>query len=235
MSRLSATLVHDVRLQARNKVYLVIGVVTCGTAFALGALFDPEQLRFFMPILVLGGTTATTVFLVGLLLQLERGEGTLDPVNVSPLRPLEYLGSKWLTLMALAIVESALIAGIAFGSGISVAWLLIAVILRASLGVAVGIAVGVRYRSMIRFLAPAILASVAFDLPNIWYLELWSTPLFYLLPTMPSLLLAKAAFLPIEPLQIAYAVVYGTLAVGAAMLWASRSMNRFVVRGEPAR
>ena len=51
-------------------------------------------------------------------------------------------------------------------------------------------------------------------------------------PTLPSLLLAKAAFLPVDPLQLAYACVYGTLAVGAAVFWASRALDRFVVRGE---
>ncbi len=70
------------------------------------------------------------------------------------------------------------------------------------------------------------------DLPIVWYLELWPSPLFYLWPAMPSLLLAKAAFLPVDSLQLAYAGVYGALAVGAALFWASRSMDRFVVRGE---
>ena len=51
--------------------------------------------------------------------------------------------------------------------------------------------------------------------------------------SVDSLLLAKAAFLPVEPLQLVYACVYGVLAVGAALLWAARSLDRFVVRGEP--
>jgi hypothetical protein len=90
----------------------------------------------------------------------------------------------------------------------------------------------VRYRSITHFLVPAAALSVAFDLPVLWYLELWPTSLFYLWPTLPSLLLAKAAFLPVDPLELVYACIYGVLAIGAAVLWASRSLDRFVVRGE---
>ncbi len=79
---------------------------------------------------------------------------------------------------------------------------------------------------------PVVAFSLAFDLPVLWYLELWPSPLFYLWPTLPSLLLAKAAFLPVDPLELVYACVYGALAVGAAVFWAARSLDRFVVRGD---
>ncbi len=232
MSRLSATLRLDAQLQARNKVYLIIAVAALGLAFALRALFTPGQLHFFMPLVALSGVSLTTYFLIGVLLLLERGEGTLDVVLVSPLRSAEYLASKLLTVTALALVESALIVGIVYGLAFSLPWLVLAVLMRAGLVGAVGVAVGARYRSITGFLLPGIALTVAFDLPVLWYLELWPSPLFYVWPTLPSLLLAKAAFLPVDPLQLAYACVYGTLAVGAAVFWASCALDRFVVRGE---
>jgi fluoroquinolone transport system permease protein len=232
MSRLSATLRLDVALQARNKVYLIIGVAAFGLAFALRALFSPEQLHFFMPLVALSGVGVTAFFLVGVLLLLERGEGTLDVVLVSPLRASEYLASKLLTVTALAMIEGTFIAGIAYGLGFSLPWLLLAVLLRAGLVAAVGVALAVRYRSITDFLLPVVALSLAFDLPILWYLELWPSPLFYLWPTLPSLILAKAAFMPVDPLQLIYACTYGALAFGAAVFWASRAIDRFVVRGE---
>ena len=65
-----------------------------------------------------------------------------------------------------------------------------------------------------------------------YWAEIWPTSLFYLWPSMPPLLLAKSAFFAVEPLQLVYAFVYGPLVVGAALFWASRSIDRFVVRGE---
>ncbi len=133
MSRLAATLRLDARLQARNRVYVIIGVVALALAFALRALFTPDQLRFFMPLIALSGVGITAFVLVGVLLLLERLEGTLDVVLVSPLRPGEYLASKLLTVTALALVEGAVIAGIAYGLGFSIPWLVLAVLLRAGL------------------------------------------------------------------------------------------------------
>jgi len=232
VSRLSSTLLLDSQLQARNKVYLIVVAAAFALAFALRALVTPDQLHFFMPVLVMYGVSVTTVFLVGVLLLIERGEGTLNVVMVSPLRPREYLASKLITLAGLALVESVIMAGVAFGLGFSFGWLVLAVVMRASMGVGVGVAVGVRYSSITRFLLPAIFASLAFDLPIIWYFELWPSPLFYLWPSMPPLLLAKAAFLPVDPLQLVYAFGYGTLVAGVALFWASRAIDRFVVRGE---
>ena len=234
MSRLTSTLRLDAQLQARNKVYLIIGVAAFAFAFVFDALLTPDQLQFFMPVLIMYGVSMTTVFLVGVLLLIERSQGTLSVVMVSPLRPAEYLASKLITLTVLALVESAIMAVVAYGLGFSFAWFVLAVVMRASMGVAVGVAVGVRFRSITRFLVPAIGLSLAFDLPNIWYFELWPSPLFYLWPSMPPLLLAKAAFVEVEPLQLVYALLYGALVVGAALIWASRSIDRFVVRGELA-
>ncbi len=232
MSRLSSTLRLDSRLQSRYKVYLIVVGAAVFLGLTLRAVVTPDQLNFFMPVLVMYGVSVTTVFLVGVLLLLERGEGTLDVVMVSPLRPGEYLASKLITLVSLALVESAVMAIIAYGLGFSFGWLVLAVVMRASMGVAVGVAVGVRYRSITHFLLPGILASLAFDFPNFWYFEIWPSPLFYLWPSMPPLLLAKSAFLPTDPLQVVYAFVYGGLVVGIFLLWASRSIDRFVVRGE---
>ena len=234
MSRLTSTLRLDAQLQARNKVYLIIGVAAFAFAFVFDALLTPDQLQFFMPVLIMYGVSMTTVFLVGVLLLIERSQGTLSVVMVSPLRPAEYLASKLITLTVLALVESAIMAVVAYGLGFSFGWFVLAVVMRASMGVAVGVAVGVRFRSITRFLVPAIGLSLAFDLPNIWYFELWPSPLFYLWPSMPPLLLAKAAFVEVEPLQLVYALLYGALVVGAALIWASRSIDRFVVRGELA-
>jgi len=234
VTRLSSTIRLDSRLQARHKVYLIVAIAVLGMALALRAVFSPDQLHFFMPVLVMSGVNVTTVFLVGVLLLIERSQGTLSVVMVSPLRPSEYLASKVLTLTALALAEGFVLAGVAYGLGFNFGWLGLAVVMRAAMGIAVGVAVGVRYRSITRFLFPGILAALAFDLPAIWYLELWTSDIFYAWPSTPPMILAKAAFRPIGPGELAYALGYGTLGVGAALIWARRSIDRFVVRGDLA-
>jgi fluoroquinolone transport system permease protein len=234
MSRLTSTLRLDAMLQARYHVYWIVVGTTVALGAALRSVLTPDQLDFFMPVIVMYGVSLTTVFLVGVLILLERSDGTLDAQMVSPLRPGEYLASKITTLVGLALVESVCMALFAYGPGFSLGWLVLAVTMRATIGVAVGVAVAVRYRAITRFLLPGIAASLAFDLPSIWYFGLWPTALFYVWPSMPPLLLAKSAFLPVEPLQWVYAFLYGGLVVATAVWWARRSIERFVVRGEVA-
>ncbi|MGH0035510.1 MAG: hypothetical protein ACQGVK_10850 [Myxococcota bacterium] len=231
MSRLAATLGLDARLQARNRVYWIVTGVAVALALALRALFTPDQLRFFMPVLALSGVSITAFFLVGVLLMLERGEGTLDVVLVSPLRPAEYLASKLFSVTSLALGEALIVTGVGYGAGFQVSWLVLGVLLRAGLTAAVGVALAVRYRGLTDFLLPAIAFSMAFDLPLLWYLEVWPAAGLALWPTWPSLLLAKAAFTPVDTLHLAYACGYGALALGAAVFWALRAIDRYVVRG----
>lgn len=233
MSRLVATMGHDGRLQARNHVYVIVGIATLLLAVPLRVLLTAEQVRFFMPLLALSGVGLTAFFLVSVLMLLERGEGTLDAVAVSPLRPSEYLASKIATVTALALIEGVAIAGIAFAGAFSLPWLALAVVMRAAFVAAVGIAVAVRYQSITRFLFPAVGLTVLFDGPVLFYLELWPSSIFYLWPTLPPLLLAKAAFVSTEPLELVYACGFGAASVAAAWWWAQRSIERFVVRGEP--
>lgn len=232
MSRLAATLALDARLQARNRIYVVIGIVALALALPLRALFTPAQLHFFMPVLALSGVGLTALLLVGVLVMLERGEGTLDVVLVSPLRPHEYLASKILTVSALAVVEGVAIALVTYGPGFSVGWLVIAIALRAGLVAAVGIAVAVRYRQLTEFLVPLAALGLLLDLPLVWYFQLSTSPVFLLLPTAPSLLLARAAFFDASGASIAWGLVGGTAGVALAVAWALRSLDRFVVRGE---
>lgn len=232
-ARLRATLALDARLQARSQIQVIVIVAALLLAGALRALFTAEQLRFFMPLIALSGVSLTTAFVVGVLVLLERSEGTLDVVRVSPLRPGEYLASKLATLVALALVEGALVTVVAFGTGFAAPWLVLGVLLRAGLGAAAGLAVGVRYDSITRLLMPVIGLALAFDLPVLWYLGFVPGALAYPWPSTPSLILAKAAFYPVTPLELGYALVYGTVAVAVAVLAARRAFDRFVVRGEP--
>ena len=206
MSRLSATMRLDTRLQARNKIYAVVGGVSVALALALRALFDPGQLEYFMPLISLGGVHATTFFVVAMIIMLEREEGMLSVVLVSPLRTSEYLGSKIATLTALALAESLVIAAVAYGAGLAVPWLVLAVLHRAALGVALGVAVGVRFASIMRFLVPGIATMIVLDLPLLWYFGIVDSSLLLLLPTAPSIVLGKAAFLSVPGIAAALRV-----------------------------
>ncbi len=53
MSRLSSTVRLDSLLQARYKVYVIVVGTALGLGLALRAVVTPEQLNFFMPVMIM--------------------------------------------------------------------------------------------------------------------------------------------------------------------------------------
>ncbi|CAN0598147.1 unnamed protein product, partial [Laminaria digitata] len=90
----------DVRLQARSRLY-VIGIVVSVMLGALGRfLIGPQHAAQAVPILYLLGLGGTTYIYGATMVLLERSEGTLLALRVSPLSEKTYLLSKLINLTA---------------------------------------------------------------------------------------------------------------------------------------
>lgn len=220
MKRLAAAAGLDVRLQARSRLYS-IGVVVA-LVFGIGArVYLPAELvgralpAFYL--LALGGTTY--MFGASLLL-MERSEGTLQALRVSPLRTREYLAAKLLTLTGFAAVEAAIVFAVA-ARGAAVAPLpLVAGVLALGAGYTLlGLGQVASHDSVTAFLFPgALVVAGALQLPFLFVLGVGPDPLWYAIPSQGPLLLMLGAFEPLEPWQWVYAVTVS--AGGVAAAWA---------------
>ena len=107
----------DALLQARNGFYWATAFVVV----VIGALLlnVPEAARAdraaWVPALLAINLQITTFFFVAGLILLERDEGTLTALAVSPLSAGVYLAARTITLTALAAVETIAIVWIVFG------------------------------------------------------------------------------------------------------------------------
>jgi fluoroquinolone transport system permease protein len=209
VSRLSAALRLDLRLLWRYRVVYAGAFVAALWLVVLAQL--PAELRplavpfaLFTDLAVVG-----YYFLAGLVL-LEREEGSLVALAVTPLRFPEYLASKLITLTALAIALSVAVAAAGQGGPWSPAWLVVGVVLTSLLTLLVGFLIVARYETISEFLVPSSLPFVVLMAPMLDYFEIWQHPLLYAIPSQGSLLLLRAAFAPVETWQLAYGVLYLT-------------------------
>lgn len=164
MKRFWAALKGDIRYQWRYGFYFIYMFMTAvfivivrllpgqwqQTALTLTLLSDPALLGFFF---------------IGGILQLERGEGLLDALFLSPLRPHEYLLSKALSLSLIAAAAGTVVA---LGSGIpGVRWALLVpvMIVGSACFTFAGVAVSVNLRSTNAFLSVDGLWEVILLLP----------------------------------------------------------------------
>lgn len=224
MTRVAATLRTDVRVQLRNGFYLATAFVVACSVVLLRWL-PPEIAALLLPVVVLGNIVVNTFYFVSALLLLERGEGTFAAQSVTPLRANEYLASKVLTLTALSLVESLLIAAAVAGLDGRLVMMSIGIALAAVLFCLTGVALIVHYDSINEFIMPSVLYTAVLSLPVLGYFGVGAREWYLPHPIQGPLELMRAQT-PSTPGGLAYAIVYPLLWIVPVSLWSRRALQR---------
>jgi fluoroquinolone transport system permease protein len=236
--RIAAATLTDLRLQWRAG-FVLAGVVVAimMIAIVLPWLSDGAQplLELSLPTFVLGNLTTTAFFFAAAMATLERQEGSLDAIAVSPLRLSEYLVAKASSLALLATVETLVIIAVLYRGELDWPLLVVTTALLSALYTLGGFAAVLRYRSITDFLMPAVAFLVFVQLPILDSLGVWTNAIFYLFPTQPYLILLRAVTRDVPLWQLVYGVAGGALSLALAYVWARRRYERFICGGRGGR
>jgi fluoroquinolone transport system permease protein len=178
-----------------------------------------------LPVVLLENILINTFYFVSALLLLERGEGTLAAQSVTPLRGDEYLASKVMTLTALSLVESLLIATAVAGLDGRLLMMSIGIALAATLFCLSGVALIVHYESINEFIMPSVLYTAVLSLPILGYFGVGAREWYLLHPIQGSLELMQMQT-PYMPTRLAYAIGYPLLWLIPIALWSRRALRR---------
>jgi fluoroquinolone transport system permease protein len=211
----------DVIVQARNGFYWASAFLVIVISALL--LNVPENVRansaIWVPALLAVNLQITTFFFVAGLMLLERDEGTLNALAVSPLSPSGYLAMRIFSLTGLAAAETIAIVWIGFGTGGS--WPLI-LGGTAALGIiytGFGAAVATRYESVNALLLPASAFVALLLLPLLPHFGLAPRLPFFAHPLEPPMTLIRAGYGAIGRVEVAFGV-FGSLGWSAiAFIW----------------
>jgi fluoroquinolone transport system permease protein len=233
VTRLISTLRLDVLNQYRERFYFASALVLAVMGAVIGVL-PPAAVAVLPAILLTNMLVATFVFLGGLLL-LEKGQGTLEGLIVTPLKPGEYLLAKILSLTGLAVLENVVITAAARVSGLlseaDWGWVLIGSALSGAVYTLLGFLTVIRYDTLNEFLMPMIFATALLQLPALVCFGMPEYRLLYLLPTHGPLLMFQAALNPLPPATMIYAVLYPSAWILVSFSWGRRALRRFVTGG----
>jgi fluoroquinolone transport system permease protein len=231
VSRLLASLRADARLQFRHGFYYAGGFVAVLMVFGLRQLPRDVLAEVFPPFFAFGLPITTFYFVAGLLL-LEKGEGTLEALVVTPLRVHEYLLSKVATLTLLAGAENLLVLVAVYGAQVSWIPLLAGFVGLSAFYTCLGFVAVVRYDSINEFLMPSVLFMMALQVPLLDYVGIVESPVFLAWPSQAGLFVLRDAFGELAGWERAYAALALPVWVGLAFWWARRAFRRLVVRRE---
>jgi fluoroquinolone transport system permease protein len=230
ITRLVSTLHWDARLQFRNGFYYASAFVAVVFIVLLSQFsIHQKTLALLLPAILMQNILMNTFYFMAGIVLLEKGEGILEGLVVSPLRKGEYLLSKVITLTLLSLVEVMVVAIALYGFGFNLSLMAAGVVLLGIFFALLGFVAVARYESINTFLLPSVLMVTLLSIPLLDYFGLWQSWLVYLHPVQAPLLLMKAAFQPVAGWQLVYGVVYSVVWVGVTYAWSRRAFYRFVI------
>jgi len=170
-----------------------------------------------------------TFYFIGGLVLLEKSEGSLQALAVSPLRPWEYIAAKVASLALLSVLEAGVIVLATHGPRFDVLFFAVGVGLTAVLFALYGFVAVARYSSINAFLFPSMVYTAVLGLPVLDVLGIWPHSAWLLHPVRAPLVLLEAAFQPVPAWRIGYAIGYGAVSSVALGWLALGAYERHVV------
>jgi fluoroquinolone transport system permease protein len=218
----------EARLQLRGGFVAAYAFLAALYAVLLASL-PPGAREAALPPVLLTETAVVGFFFAGTLLHLERAEGALDALAVTPVPPAALVLARALSLAALAAPAALAMGWAATGGRARLPLLLAAAGLATAFFVAAGLAVASRFDSLERFAIWGGLGTTLLGLPVLPYLGIAPSAAWALHPTFPTVaLLASACGAGIPgapPLAALLALHLAWLA--AVVVLAARWIGRF--------
>ena len=179
--RFFSALKNDIRFQVKYGFYFLYAFFSAVYTAAL-ALVPAAYRRAAAALIVLTDPALLGVFFIGGIWLLEKGEGLHRFWGISPLRPLEYILAKAISLALLSTAAADLIALAGCGGAVRLGALSGGVFVGAVTFNLLGLGVACRARSVNHYLLLTILPLVLVSVPPVLAAGGWAQPLLELFP-----------------------------------------------------
>ncbi len=228
--RIVNALKADVRFQLKQGFYLVYIILTLTYMVVLGKL-PQEWKSAIIPLVLFSDPSMVGFFFIGALVMLEKVQGVIQYVVVTPLRSLEYLLAKVLSLTILAIAATIMITLVTYGYALNWFLLILAVILTSSFFVFYGFIVAVRCTTLNQYFIRMIPYLLLIVLPCFSLLGFPYAWVFNVFPSVAGLKLVYGAFNGIDPLSAAALSIYLLAANLAMARYVEKVFDRMATEG----
>lgn len=162
--RLITSMLHDIKYQYRHGFYFIYIIVVFFYFIIFEILPDSWRTHAVTAVLFLDPVVLGFFFIGGILL-LEKGERVLDALFVSPLTVWEYVISKAISLSILSMSAGLIIAASGLGRRANFALLVPVLLLGSVVYTFVGLAAGVKAKSVNQFMIITVPAEILLGAP----------------------------------------------------------------------
>jgi fluoroquinolone transport system permease protein len=158
------------------------------------SLLPPDVLQIAAPLVVFSDPTVLGLFFIGGIVMLEKLQGILMVVVITPLRSWEYLLAKVFSLALVSLMAS--LAIVLLTPGLEVKWsvLIISTLLSSSLFTLLGIMISAGCRTVNQYFVKMVPYMLLFILPCFSLIGFPYSKIFLLFPSVAALQLMMGAF-----------------------------------------
>jgi fluoroquinolone transport system permease protein len=218
----------DMRFQLKQGFYLVYVLITIMYLILLSFL-PQEALSIALPMIVFSDPSILGLFFIGGIIMLEKVQGVLSVLVVSPLRTIEYILSKVISLAFVSVLAALAITG--FSHYGSVSWLLVflSTILTSGIFTLSGIMINAGCQTVNQYMIKTVPYMLLFVLPCLSLIGFPYSWLFTIIPSVAALRLMLGAYMGI-PLYEAIALIIYLIGMNYLFLrWTIRVFENKII------
>ena len=228
MKRLLAAIKWDLILQVKYQILSVAAIVTILYTLIFKLLVRDEFDEILILLIFTDPAMLGFIF-IGALVLFEKGSNTIDALVVTPMRIVEYLFSKVVSLGIIATACALIMAIAGHGPAFNYLLYIYAVFMTSAIVTLLGFAGASRIRSFNQYfiIIPQFLAPLALPLLNFFNVcDCW---LLYILPTQATLNLLWASFHSIAPIDMVYSILYLPVWLVISYFFAAHSFRKHIL------
>ena len=198
----------DVKFQFRQGFYVVYAILTLIYMLVIHQI--PESMKIsVVPLVIYCDPTIVGFFFIGGIIMLEKNQGILEYLIVTPLRPKEYLMAKIISLTILAVIASIVITITTYGGEINWMLFILSVIISSFFFTLYGFFVAAKSKSINEYfikMIPYVLFiavpcfSFLINMPHHW--------VFNIFPSVAGLKLIYGSFFEINSIEMILNLLY---------------------------
>ncbi len=227
-ARIAGAIRFDVMFQFRHGFYGAY-LVICAAYIGLLRALPPAIREIAVPLVLFTDPAFIGFFFIGGIVLLEKDQRTLEGLFVTPCSVAEYALARTISFSILSTATGMLIAA-ASGLPFRPLLLLPALAIGSPIFTMAGLSLASRVKSINGFMLAAPVFIVILMLPLLSFFDLFHSPLFWLVPSWPVILLADGAVRGIPAVTAVGAAAALLFWAALAFLWGNRWFERYVVR-----
>jgi fluoroquinolone transport system permease protein len=226
--RLWQAIKSDMLFQFKQGFYFVY-VIVAAMYLVLLAFLPPEIFRIATPLVVFSDPSVLGLFFIGGIILLEKGQGVLTVLVVSPLKTEEYILAKMISLGFLSVLAAVAITFFSGYGQVNWLFLVISTFLTSAVFTFSGIMINAGCNTVNQYLLKTIPWMLLLILPCFSLMGFPGSWLFAVIPSVAALRLMLGSFLGIAWVEAAGLMLYLLIANYLLLKWTVRIFENKII------